>query len=131
MRRPHLCAAVAAVVIAALVVALAAEPPAARADSIAVGPLPPGPTVSLAARHGSLVSITLPRRSPSTGLVWRLARPIDGAVAREVSEGEVGRTVVVVYRLTGRGSTVVHYALTRGESSPVAVEARTAHITSR
>src|SRR5262249_26667629 len=52
----------------------------------------------------------------SHGLVWRLARRIDPAVLRQVSEADVGRSVVVVFRATGKGTARVIFALTRGET---------------
>jgi hypothetical protein len=45
--------------------------------------------------HGGLVSVALPARA--AGLEWRLARPFDGKIVREVGEADV-------------------YALTKGET---------------
>ena len=102
---------------------------AALADSTPVDRLPPGPAVRVEATRNTLVAIALPRPKRTGGLVWRLARPVDRAVAREVSEGEVGDTIVVVFRAVGRGSVTVRYALTRGDASSVAVASRTTHLT--
>ena len=39
------------------------------------------------------------------GLVWRIARPFDPAVLRQVSEADVGKNVVVVFSVVGMGAT--------------------------
>jgi hypothetical protein len=44
---------------------------------------------------------------------------------RQVSEADVGRSVVVVYRVVGRGRTLLVFALTRGDASPEAIAAVT------
>lgn len=108
----------------ALAFAAAFSGPAA-ADSTLVGPLPAGPTTTVNAKRGTLVAVVLRSRKPSTGLVWRLARPYDSKVVQQVSEGEIGDTVVIVYRVVGTGRATLAYALTRGESSPTAVAAHT------
>jgi len=87
----------------------------AEASAPPVGPIPKGPVSSVTTQKGQLVAIALPRRS--NGLVWRLARRVNPAVLRQVSEANVGSSVVVVFRATGRGSARVVYALTRGETS--------------
>jgi hypothetical protein len=97
----------------------------ASADSTPVGPLPPGPVSTLATQRGSLVAIALTRPVPSKGLVWRLARPLDPAILREVSEADVGSTVVIVYRAVGKGRARIVYAQTRGDSSAKALRAVT------
>jgi hypothetical protein len=97
----------------------------AFADSTPVGPLPPGPVATVVTPRGSLVAVALPRAASSTGLVWRLARPLDPAVLREVSEADVGSAVVIVYRAVGKGRARIVYAQTRGDTSSKAVHART------
>ena len=44
-----------------------------------------------------------------------VARAYDGHVLREVTEGDIGSTVVIVFRAVGRGRTTVVLAETRGE----------------
>ena len=89
-----------------LIAALATAPP--------VGPLPAGPSATIATQRGQLVAVALPKHA---GLSWRVARRIDARVVREVSEADVGANVVVVYRTVGRGRAKIVYALTRGEST--------------
>ena len=102
---------IAAVVLTAL--ALAAP---ALADSTPVGPLPAGPTSAIQTQKGQLVSFALfPRRSG--GKVWRIARPFDSHVVQQVSEADVGASVVLVFRATGIGKTTVAFGLTRGETA--------------
>ena|SRR5579864_9179692 len=85
--------------------ALASAPP--------VGPLPPGPVTSITTQKGSLASVALASRA---GKSWRLARAVSPKVLVEVSEANVGSTVVIVYRAVGAGSVSVRYGLTRGET---------------
>ena len=99
--------------------------PAALADSTPVGPLPPGTTTTWTAPRGMLVAIAAPRRNPSTGLVWRVARPIKGTVLRQVGEADVGPSTVLVFRAVGRGKTTVALALTKGDTSANAVASLT------
>lgn len=115
--------AVVSVAVAGCAAALATG--AARADSTPIGALPKGPQSSIASERGTLVAIALPRQKPSTGLVWRLARQVDPSVLRQVSEGEVGSSLVVVFRTVHMGSARVVFALTRGDSSPHALRSRT------
>jgi hypothetical protein len=102
-------APVGAVAAAALVLALPAT-----ASAPPVGPLPKGPVTTIRANGGSLVAVALPRRA--NGLVWRLARRVDPRVLVEVSEADVGKSVVVVYRAVRAGKVRVAYGLTRGET---------------
>lgn len=95
----------------------------AHADSTPVGPLPAGPVANTTTPPGQLVAVALPRARRSTGLVWRLARPYNAKVVRQVSEADVGRNVVLVFKVVGRGNTALVFALTRGDASPVAVKA--------
>jgi hypothetical protein len=96
-----------------------------RADSTPVGPLPKGPVSKTTTKPGQLVAVALPRAKQGSGLVWRVARAYDSRIVRQVSEGEVGATVVLVYRVVGRGDTSLVFAQTRGESSSKAVKAAT------
>jgi len=97
----------------------------ARADTTPIGTLPPGPHSTITSPRGSFVAVALPRQNPSSGLVWRLARQIDPSVLRQVSEADVGSSVVVVFRALHTGSARVVFALTRGDSSRRALRSRT------
>jgi hypothetical protein len=87
----------------------------AQADSPPVGALPKGPVSEVTTTKGALVAVALPVRP--NGLVWRLARPLNPRVVRQVSEATVDRSVVVVFRATGRGRARIVFALTRGETA--------------
>ena len=102
----------------------------ARANSTPVGPLPAGPVSTTTTKPGQLVAVALrdPRRS---GLVWRLARRYDARVLRQVSEADLGPTIVLVYRVIGRGDTALRLALTRGDTSPKAIKSATYKVHSR
>ena len=115
-----------ALAIAASVAALVT--PAALADSTPVSPLPPGPVTTMTAAHGTLVAIAMPRRKASTGLVWRIARPVDPRVLRQVGEADVGPTIVLVFRAVGRGNATVVLALTKGDASAKAVASNTTRV---
>jgi hypothetical protein len=104
MRRITLVAALAAAALLTASVEAAAPP---------VGPLPNGPTTTIAAKRGTLVSVALPVR---VGKSWRVARPYDSRVVAQVTEGDLGKQVVLVYRATGRGTTRLVFGLTRGET---------------
>jgi hypothetical protein len=110
-------------------VALAAASPAG-ADSTPVGPLPHGPVSTITTAPNQLVAVALPHASAKTGLGWRIARRYDAAVVRQVSEGEIGANVVLVFRVVGRGRTSLVFALTRGDTSAKAVRAVTHRIVS-
>jgi CO/xanthine dehydrogenase FAD-binding subunit len=99
---------------AAAVGALVATP--AFADSTPIGALPKGPVTTVTTHRGLLVAVALPHPA-DRGLVWRLARQVDSMVVREVSEADVGKNVVVVFAVTGKGRASIVYALTRGDSS--------------
>lgn len=101
------------VVLAGLVAALVAAG-GAGATAGPVGPLPPGPVTTVIAPGSSLVSIVLPKGMQ--GRSWRLARPVNGGVLRQVSEGNVGASVVIIFQAVGLGTTKVVYGLTRGET---------------
>lgn len=98
-----------AIALAALVLAapaVASAPP--------VGPLPAPKVTTVKTARGSLVSIALPKRAG--GYVWRIARAFDARVVRQVTEGDVGPTVVLVFRALARGHTAIVVAQTRGET---------------
>jgi hypothetical protein len=115
---PRLLAGAAASAIAVLL-AFAAD---ATATAPPVGPLPAGPTSAIETVRGELVAVALPRRGG--GRTWRIARAFDAAVAEQISEADVGNSVVLVFRTTGRGRTVLRFGLTRGERAK-AYESRT------
>ena len=69
----------------------------------------------ISTQRGALVAVSLPAQP--AGRVWRLKGSIDTRVVREVSEANVGSTVVVVFKATGRGTTTLSYASTRGETA--------------
>jgi hypothetical protein len=94
----------------------------ALASSTPIGPLPAGPAASIDVQRGELVALALPQRS--AGRVWRVARPFDARVLRQVSEANVGSSVVLVFSARSAGQTTVSVALTKGDSSPKALEAR-------
>jgi hypothetical protein len=97
----------------------------ALADSTPVGPLPKGPSSTFSTHRGWFVAVALPRQAKSTGLVWRLARPVKTAILHQVSEADVGKNVVVVFNVSGSGTTSIVFALTKGDSSPKAIRAIT------
>jgi hypothetical protein len=97
----------------------------ALADSTPVGPLPKGASSTFLTHRGWFVAVALPRQPKSTGLVWRIARPFDSDIVHQVSEADVGKNVVVVFNVSGRGTTSIIFALTKGDSSPKAIRANT------
>jgi hypothetical protein len=117
-RLPAVSAALALAVALALLTAVAG-----RGDSTPIGPLPPGPVASTTTKPGQLVAVALPRAS--SGLVWRIARGFDSGVVREISEADVGSSVVLVFKVVGRGDTSLVFALTRGDTSSKAVRSAT------
>jgi hypothetical protein len=104
-----------ALIAAVTVVVAAALASASRADSPPVGPLPPGPVSTIQTKRGELVALALPVRS--NGRVWRVARKYDSRVVGQVSEGDLGNAVVLVFKAVGKGSTTIALASTRGETS--------------
>ena len=104
--------------LAGSLLALAATP--ALADSTPIGALPPGPVTTVTTHLGLFVAVALPHPADK-GLGWRLARQVDPKVVRQVSEADVGRNVVVVYRVTGTGRASIVFALTRGDASSKAL----------
>jgi hypothetical protein len=100
---------------------------AARVDSTPVGPLPKGPVSTGKTKRGQLVAVALPRQKAAGRLVWRLARTVDRNVVRQVSEADVGPSVVV-FRAVGRGESSIVFALTRGEESEKALRSHTTRV---
>jgi len=117
---PHISRVLAAVAAGSVVAGAAAM--SVSASSPPIGPLPPGAHATVTTKAGELVAVALPHRS--RGRVWRLARPFDGSVLREVSEADVGSNVVIVFKAVRPGALTLSYALTRGETAK-ALEART------
>jgi hypothetical protein len=112
---------------ATLAVMLAAAEPG-RADSTPVGPLPAGSVATTTTRPGQLVAVALPHARGGSGLVWRVARRFDSRVVRQLSEADVGGSVVLVFKVIGRGDTSLVFALTRGDTSAKAVKSATQKI---
>src|SRR3954451_19368626 len=100
------------------------------ADSTPIGPLPPGPVSTITTRPNQLVAVALPKHQKA-GLVWRLARRYDSTVVRQISETDVDTSVVIVFKVTGRGDTSVVFALTNGDTSGKAVKTVTHRIRSQ
>jgi hypothetical protein len=84
--------------------------------------------MQITTKRGELVAVALPGQ-PS-GRVWRLKGSINTRVVREVSEADVGKDVVIVFRATGQGATTLSYGSTRGETAK-AYAAKRFHITVR
>lgn len=104
------------------IVALGGGAAVALADSTPIGALPAGPAATIDVRRGELVALALPKRS--AGRVWRIARPFDANVLRQVSEADVASSVVLVFRARRPGQTTLWLALTRGDASAKALESR-------
>ena len=102
-------------VIAVTVLAAALLAGASRAEAPPVGPLPKGPVSTIQTQKGERVAFALPVRS--NGRVWRIARQFDSGVVRQVSEGDLGNDVVLVFKAVGKGTTTVSFGLTRGETA--------------
>jgi hypothetical protein len=86
----------------------------AEASAPPVGPLPKGPVTTITAPHGTLVSVALAKQSG--GKVWRQVGIVDPKVLQQLSEADVGSSVVIVFKAVGAGSTTAVYGLTRGET---------------
>lgn len=95
--------------------AIAAGAGAVSSDSTPVGPLPAGPVSTIQTQKGELVAVALPHRAG--GRVWRIARTVNAKVVREVSEADVGSSVVIVFKAVGSGNATVVFGLTRGETA--------------
>jgi len=102
-----------------------------RADSTPVGPLPAGTVSTVKTGPNQLMAVALPGNSKSSGLVWRIARPYKSTILRQLSEADVDGTVVLVFKVTGRGTTSLVFALTRGDTSPKAIKSATQTVVSR
>jgi hypothetical protein len=87
---------------------------AALASAPPVGPLPPAKVTRITAPRGSLISIALTVRNG--GYVWRIARPFNARVVGQVSEGDIGPAVILVFKAVGRGRTTIVVAETKGET---------------
>jgi hypothetical protein len=109
-------------IVLCLMAALTGGAAAALAGSTPIGSLPAGPTSTIEVQHGELVAVALPQRS--AGRVWRTARSVDRRVLSEVSEANVGASVVLVFRAKAAGSTTVSIALTKSDVSTKALESR-------
>jgi hypothetical protein len=72
-----------------------------------------------------LVAVALPHAAHRSGLVWRIARRYDSHIVRQISEADVRGSVVIVFKVVGRGNTSLVFALTHGDTSPKAVKAST------
>ena len=120
MRRSLAAAAVASVLVFA-VPASASAPP--------VGPLPPGPVTTIGVRHGEYFAIALPPLQ-GRGQVWRIARAYNSRVVTEVSEANLRRNVVVVFRALRPGKATISYAATVGERTK-ALKSRVFQVTIR
>jgi hypothetical protein len=121
-----------ALAFAALAAAVALEiAVTARADSTPIGPLPRGPVSTITTGPGQLVAVALAHASKTSGLTWRIARRYDANVVRQVSEADVDASVVLVFKVVGRGRTSIVFALTKGDTSAKAVKAVTQTIVSR
>jgi hypothetical protein len=107
-------------------IALSGGGATALADSTPIGPLPVGPVSTIEAQHGELVALALPTRKG--GRVWRVARRFDATVLRQVSEANVGSSVVLVFRAGSVGRTTISLALTKGDVSGKALESRLFHV---
>jgi hypothetical protein len=105
--RLRLVAITASVMLAAILssTSLASAPP--------VGDLPTGPTSMIHTQPGQLVAVALPHRAG--GKVWRVAGRFDGSKLRQVSEADVGSSVVLVFKALKVGNATVNFGLTRGE----------------
>ena len=97
----------------------------ARADSTPVGPLPAGSVATTTTKPGLLVAVALPHARRNSGLVWRIARRYNLHVVRQISEADVRGSVVLVFKVVGRGDTSLVFALTHGDASAKAVKAAT------
>ena len=94
---------------------------AGTASSTPVGPLPAGPTSTISTKSGQLVAFALPHRA--NGRVWRVAGKVNSSVLVQVTEGDVGSNVVLVFKAKSAGTAKVSFGLTRGETKK-AYEAR-------
>jgi hypothetical protein len=87
----------------------------AVASAPPVGPLPKAQVTTLKTTRGSYFSVTAPVRGG--GYVWRVARAYNARVVGQVGEADVGKTVVLVFKATGRGRTSIVLGETKGETA--------------
>jgi hypothetical protein len=104
---------------------------AARGDATPVGHLPAGAVSTITTAPNQLIAVALPHAAEKSGLSWRLARPYDSNVVRQISEADVGASVVLVFKVVGRGKTLLAFGLTRGDTSSKAVRSARHKIVSR
>jgi hypothetical protein len=100
----------------------------ASGNATPIGKLPRGPVNVVTTERGQYVAASLPHLD---GLSWRVARAVNTKVVRQVSEGDVGDTVVVVFRAVGKGKATISFAATRGDSGSKAFRATTYRVTVR
>ena len=81
-----------------------------------VGKLPKGPTIPAHLGVGKTYTVVIPKPKVA-GRVWRIARPVNGKVVREVAEGETAGSIWVRFRGVASGTAKVVFALTLGERS--------------
>jgi hypothetical protein len=103
-----------ALLTAATAVAACITAVAGLASAPPVGTLPAGPVSTIQTQKGQLVAVALPHRAG--GRVWRVARAFNSKVLSQVSEGDIGANVVLVFKATGTGTTTLTFGLTRGET---------------
>lgn len=101
---------------AALAAASALAAPGALASAEPVGPLPKGPVFTVKVLRDATFVVRAPKRPANSGLVWRIARPIDPKLVREVAEGEDRLTVWIRFKAFKAGSVRVVLGLTKGET---------------
>jgi hypothetical protein len=106
LRRALLAAGLAALIAVPALIALMATP--AFADSTPIGALP---------------------HPADKANVWRLARQVDPKILRQVSEADIGRNVVIIYQVAGKGQASIIFALTRGDTSSKALGTITHRVT--
>ncbi len=94
---------------------VAVLPATATATATPVGALPAGPTSMIHTQPGQLVAVALPHRAG--GKVWRVATTVDAKKLRQVSEADVGSSVVLVYKALKVGNATIEFGLTRGETA--------------
>jgi hypothetical protein len=89
----------------------------AGASAPPVGKLPPAKTVVVKATPGKTLTVTLPKPAIRGG-VWRVARAFDAHVVRQQGEHTLASGAIrITLRTTGRGTTRVVFALTKGETA--------------
>jgi hypothetical protein len=104
-------------VIAVTLAAAGATVATALSTAAAVAPLPEGPVQSVERAAGTTFAVTLPNPGVA-GRTWRVARPYDWGVVREIAERtERSGATRVTYRAIAPGATRIVYALTRGDRS--------------